>query len=381
MRILAIETSTEFCSVALWQDDMIVSRSEHVGQKHSERLIAMLDELLTTTGCRIKDMDCIAFGMGPGSFTGVRIACGTAQGMALGAALPVIGVCTLEALAETTGSHRVIAALDARMGEIYHGAYEMHDDGWHIVSEPRLCKPEDAPPVPGGDWLGAGSGFTVHNEALCKRYTGQLLDVDSNAVPVAAAVATLGAARFAEQGGIDASEALPLYLRDKVALKTGEREAAQALKFLRMRQMTHNDLMAVLAIEQAVQPFPWTSGNFSDALDSGYVCRVSESESGEIRGYAILLTAVDEAELLNIGVAATKQRKGLGRAILFDLLNLAREKNLIRVFLEVRRSNMAALALYRSSGFSEIGVRRAYYHNTEGHEDAITMAWQGKCNG
>jgi len=224
MRILALEISTEYCSVALWQDGAIVERCGLAVQKHSEMLIAMLDALLKDAGLRIQDMDGIAFGMGPGSFTGVRIACGAAQGLAFGAGLPVAGVCTLQALAEASGKPRVIAALDARMGEIYHAAYEKHDGAWVKVSEPRLGKPEEAPPLPGDGWFGAGSGFAMHSAALSGRYAGQLQGADGAAVPQAAAIAALGAARFAQGRGVDAAEALPLYLRDKVALKMSERE-------------------------------------------------------------------------------------------------------------------------------------------------------------
>ena len=141
--------------------------------------------------------------------------------------------------------------------------------------------------------------------------------------------------------------------------------------------MTLEDVNAVLAIEQAVQAYPWTRGNFIDALSRGYVCRVDE-ECGEIRGYAVLMPVLDEAELLNIGVAAGRQRKGLGRAMLLEMLDMACEKNMLRVFLEVRASNAAALALYRSAGFREIGVRRGYYQNANGSEDAITMACNTK---
>ena len=223
MRVLALDTSTEYCSVALWDDGAIAERCELVGQKHSEVLIEMLDVLLKDAGLGIKDCNGIAFGKGPGSFTGVRIACGAAQGLALGADIPVVGVCTLLALAEASGKARVIAALDARMGEVYHAAYEMHEDVWTTVSEPCLCKPEDAPQVPGDDWFGIGSGFAMHGVMLDKRYAGQLRGVDGTAVPQAAAIAVLGAAQFANGCGVDAAEALPLYLRDKVALKTSER--------------------------------------------------------------------------------------------------------------------------------------------------------------
>jgi ribosomal-protein-alanine N-acetyltransferase len=149
-----------------------------------------------------------------------------------------------------------------------------------------------------------------------------------------------------------------------------------------MRAMTLEDVDAVLAIEQAVQAYPWTRGNFIDALGHGYICRVEE-DGGEIRGYAVLMPVLDEAELLNIGVAAGQQRKGLGRAMLLEMLDMACKKNMLRVFLEVRPSNAAALALYRSSGFREIGVRRGYYQSASGSEDAITMACKltGEING
>ena len=140
-----------------------------------------------------------------------------------------------------------------------------------------------------------------------------------------------------------------------------------------MRAMTQADVDAVLAIERAVQAYPWTRGNFVDALDNGYICRVDETDSGEIRGYAILMPVMDEAELLNIGVAAGQQRKGLGRAMLAEMLDVAREKNIRCVFLEVRASNLAAIALYRSAGFSQIGLRPGYYRNADGSEDAMTM--------
>jgi len=229
MRVLALETSTEYCSVALWQDGAVVSRCELAGQKHSEILMAMLDGLLREAGCSVPDMDGIAFGRGPGSFTGVRIACGAAQGLAFGANLPVADICTLQALAQASGKPRVIATLDARMGEIYHAAYAKHGDAWETVSEPRLCKPEHAPLLSGDDWFGAGSGFAAHGTALSERYAGQLQGTDGAAVPQAAAIAVLGAAQFAQGCGKDAAAALPLYLRDKVALTISERERNRSI--------------------------------------------------------------------------------------------------------------------------------------------------------
>jgi tRNA threonylcarbamoyladenosine biosynthesis protein TsaB len=230
-RLLAIETSTEYCSVALWQDGAVSERCELVGQKHSEVLMAMLDALLQDSGFGIRDIDGIAFGKGPGSFTGVRIACGVAQGLAVGADVNGVGVCTLHAVAETCGRDKVIVALDARMGELYLAAYQKSAEGWRTVIEPCLCKAEAAPMLEGDGWCGAGNGFSVQGAALQARYDGHLQAnaLENSVFPRASAIATLGAAQFAQGNAVDAALALPLYLRDKVALKTREREAARSI--------------------------------------------------------------------------------------------------------------------------------------------------------
>ncbi len=232
MRILAIETSTEYCSAALWQDGSIIERCERVGQKHSEMLLAMVDGVLRDAGCTVQDVDGIAFGKGPGSFTGVRIACGVAQGLAFGADLKVVGVCTLHALAEASGHDKVIAVLDARMSELYFAAYEKRDGAWQTVVEPCLCTAESAPAVAGSGWFGCSSGFALNSpapspegEGLKARYGAQLCGVGAEAVPQAAAIVRLASLEFAQGHAVDAALALPLYLRDKVALTTRERAA------------------------------------------------------------------------------------------------------------------------------------------------------------
>lgn len=224
MKILAVETSTEYCSVALWQDGAVSDKFELVGQKHSEMLMAMLDGVLSDAGVTLSQMDGIAFGAGPGSFTGVRIACGVAQGLALGANLPVIGVCTLQAIAQGSGHDKVLAALDARMAEVYFAVYEKKAGAWHTVCAPCLCLPQATPAVAGNGWLGAGSGFAAHGALLQARYAGQFDSIDAACVPRARAIAELAAPLFAAGKGLDAALAMPLYLRDKVALKTSERQ-------------------------------------------------------------------------------------------------------------------------------------------------------------
>lgn len=222
MKILALETSTEFCSVALWHDGDIDGVEQHVGQSHSERLLAMVAALLQRHGLRVTGLDGIAFGEGPGSFTGLRIACGVTQGLAFAAGLPVLGVGTLLAMADSTQCERVLCCTDARMHEIYHAAYEKRAHGWHAVHVPRVLPPGGAPPVEGSGWLGCGAAFSVYRESLLRRYGDQLSDIDASIHPRAHEVAGLAAPRFARGEGQDAAAAAPLYVRDKVALKIHE---------------------------------------------------------------------------------------------------------------------------------------------------------------
>ena len=139
-----------------------------------------------------------------------------------------------------------------------------------------------------------------------------------------------------------------------------------------LRDMTASDIDAVLRIEQQAHAHPWTRGNFSDALASGYVCKVAELD-GATMGYAVLMQGVDDAELLDIGIAVQHQRRGFGRAVLEEMLRLAHALGKQRVVLEVRASNGAAIRLYRALGFTQIGLRRAYYQADNGREDAILM--------
>jgi len=223
LKILALETSSEYCSVALFVGGGTLAHEVRAVQRHSELLLPMVDEVLAEGGIALRDLDGIAFGAGPGAFTGLRIACGVAQGLAFGAELPLLGVCTLEALAEQAAAARVIAALDARMGEIYHAAYDRDVGGWRALREPSLCQALDAPQVPEGDWTGCGSGFDAHGAALRERYDGRLAQIIPGLHPRAQEMARLAAPRFAAGQGEDPAEAHPLYIRNKVALKTHER--------------------------------------------------------------------------------------------------------------------------------------------------------------
>jgi tRNA threonylcarbamoyladenosine biosynthesis protein TsaB len=223
LKILALDTSTEYCSVALWRDGVVDTRDAVAGQAHSQLLLPMVDELLRLHAVGLKDLDGIAFGRGPGSFTGLRIACGVTQGLAFGTGAPVVGVSTLLALAEAVRSEHAVCCLDARMGEIYHAAYVRLGEEWGTVHEASVCAPGAVPLLPEGAWTGCGSGFAAHGEALKTRYAGCLAEVRPEVYPHAREIARLGAREFERGRGVPAEQALPVYIRDKVALRTDER--------------------------------------------------------------------------------------------------------------------------------------------------------------
>jgi len=229
MLFAAIETSGDWCSVALWRDGEIASVERRAPNRHSELALPMLEKLLENAGLTASELEGVAFGAGPGSFTGLRIACGLAQGLAFARGLPVIAISSFEAIAQESGEARVVACIDARMREVYYSALERRGEEhsgdqrsflWHEVVPGQCVAPREAAPPPGEGWAGCGSGFQVYPEFL----SGKILRKKPEVHPTAFAVAQLAAPRFAAGEGIDAAAAAPVYLRDKVAFTTQELE-------------------------------------------------------------------------------------------------------------------------------------------------------------
>lgn len=227
MIVLVLDTSTEWCSAALWLDGRIQARRVLAEQRHSSLLLPMVDDLLRESDLSLHQLDGIGYGAGPGSFTGLRIACAVTQGLAFGADLPVVGVSTLESIAEQAGADKVLTVLDARMAEVYWAAYARDGAGWRAVAAPQLALPESVMIPPGDDWVGAGNGFAALGAVLRPRLEAGLGRIDDTLMPDAAAMAPLAARAFARGEGLDAALAAPIYLRDKVALTVDERRARQ----------------------------------------------------------------------------------------------------------------------------------------------------------
>ncbi|WP_062267592.1 tRNA (adenosine(37)-N6)-threonylcarbamoyltransferase complex dimerization subunit type 1 TsaB [Endozoicomonas arenosclerae] len=223
MKILALDTATEACSVALNLDGEIVEHFELLPRRHSRELLAMIENLLKQQNVTLGELDALAFGRGPGAFTGLRVATAMVQGLAFSVEKPVVEVSTLRALAQeglrVHHSDAVLTAIDARMGEVYWGAFRAKDGLMYPVIDEVVIAPEKViQPEGEGQWLGMGTGWQFRDQL-----SAEVINCFPEAYPRAADIAILAAADFKEGLAVPAERARPVYLRDKVALKKSER--------------------------------------------------------------------------------------------------------------------------------------------------------------
>ncbi|KGM53078.1 glycoprotease [Lysobacter concretionis Ko07 = DSM 16239] len=245
MKLLALELATEACSVALWIDGDVRERFEIAPRRHAELVLPWAGQLLAEAGLKKSQLDAIALGRGPGAFTGVRLAIAIGQGVALALDRPIVPVSTLAALAagplvgcaveypRMSGPdapvRRVLASIDARMSEIYTGAFELHGDDVFAVSAEAVLAPEQAElPDDRNDWHGIGTGFAACDGALSSRWQSRFASIDPAALPHAAAVAHLAATAFARGEALAPEQVEPAYLRNNVALTIAEQKALRA---------------------------------------------------------------------------------------------------------------------------------------------------------
>ena len=220
--LLALDTATECCSAALLHDGRVTARSEVIPRQHAQRLLPMIEELLGERQLRLQDVDALVFGRGPGAFTGVRIATGMVQGLAFAADKPVIAVSNLAALAQRAwrehGAETVAAAIDARMDEVYWGLYGLQDGVMQLLDDERVCAPEAVSlPAGVGSVAGAGTGWQ-YAERLAVTATQSWPQM----LPDASDLITLALPRWQAGEVVDAADAQPVYLRDKVATPKGQ---------------------------------------------------------------------------------------------------------------------------------------------------------------
>ncbi len=219
MRILAVDAATEACSAALLDGERVVEQFEVIGRGHAGRLLPMADELLRQAGLTPRDLDAVAFGRGPGGFTGLRIAAGIAQGLAAGGRKPVLPVSNLAAVAagaaRAHGGTQVLACMDARMGEVYWAVFDCSGERPRALTREHLSDPAAVELAAGAPAFGAGHGFAAY-PALSSRLGSLLSGVDDAALPRAGDIARIGAVDLAAGGGLEPALGLPVYLRDDV---------------------------------------------------------------------------------------------------------------------------------------------------------------------
>lgn len=225
VKILALDTATENCSVALLTDDGIYFRSEVAPRDHTKKILPMVDDVLKEAGLSLNDLDALAFGRGPGSFTGVRIGIGIAQGLAFGADLPMIGISTLEAMAQGVyrkhGESAVATAIDARMSEIYWGRFLRQEDGSWLVQDaecvisPALVVEKSIDDE--NTWFTAGTGWEAYSDLLTQLPFRR--EISSIVYPDAQDIVSLAKIELLKGNTVSVEEASPVYLRDKVTWK------------------------------------------------------------------------------------------------------------------------------------------------------------------
>ncbi|MDH5484188.1 MAG: tRNA (adenosine(37)-N6)-threonylcarbamoyltransferase complex dimerization subunit type 1 TsaB [Gammaproteobacteria bacterium] len=226
-KLLALDTSTEACSAALYIDGHIEQIYQLAPRVHTHLILGMVEQLLADAGIGVAQLDALAFGRGPGSFTGVRIATGVVQGLAFAAELPVVPVSTLASIAQAVYEdhqhNQVLAAIDARMGDVYWGAYRLNAEGLMLLVDDELVIPPDQLSRPeGDDWVGAGSGWQTYAESLSGSMGVDASRQFADYFPQAKTIARLAVADFAQGKGVDAAQALPVYLRNDVAKKSAQ---------------------------------------------------------------------------------------------------------------------------------------------------------------
>ncbi len=220
MKLLALDTAAASCSVALLTDAGLVESTIQAERVHAETVLPMVEKLLGDAGLRLGELDALAFGRGPGAFTGLRVAASVVQGLAYGAKLPVVPISNLAALAMAAhgrhGATRILACLDARMQEVYWAAYGIRGDSLEPLGTESLSPPGDLSAPGDGPWFGAGSGWGAYPEALKARIPG-LQGTDATLTASAGDIARLAFKAFKAGSAVVPEQALPVYLRDKVA--------------------------------------------------------------------------------------------------------------------------------------------------------------------
>ncbi len=214
--LLAIDTATEACSAALWIDGSVTARHVHAPNRHSELLLPMIEEVLAAGGATVAELNAVAWGRGPGAFTGLRIGAAIAQGVAFGRGIPVVPVSTLQAMAQRHCAPQVVAAIDARMDQVYWACYRNEGGLMTVIGRERLTLPREVALPKSGDWLAVGSGWDRYGRQMGAAQAQGAVRHVPHCHPRATEIAHIAASIYAQGGAVPAERAQPSYLRHRV---------------------------------------------------------------------------------------------------------------------------------------------------------------------
>ena len=366
--LLAFDSSASVASVVLaLEPGHRLERQTPAGQAQASQLLPMAESLCKEAGIGLGDLRGLVVCHGPGSFTGLRMAVGLAQGLALACGLRIQTVSGFEAVAmallsQTSANQKRLRdevfdiRFDARLGESFRGIvhWAAHREDLSLVGDPRVVPQLEAGLA--GARLVPEDG---HPAGICLAMLAMQI-VEHRLV----------SGRIAEAPLLLPAQAQPLYVRDRVAQTIAERAVAASLV---LEPLLRSDIASVMVIEHQAYPHPWTSVNFDESLAAGYH-GLKLVDQGAMVGYLVWMPVVHEAHLLNFTIAPARQRRGLGQWMLDQLVRQLRAQGFEQLLLEVRQSNSGAVRLYQRNGFVELATRRGYYPAAAGHrEDALVL--------
>jgi len=393
--ILALESSTPTLGVALLVVDErghqhIYQRLHEGSSQHAEHVLPLVDELLLEAQLTRHELTAIAFGQGPGGFTGLRVACGVAQGMALGLGIPVLPISSLLAVAQ---AHRMepfpfqVVMIDARMQELYIAAFAQATKGdqsyWQVIHPPALIEAQDVPAWLGEQiphWGGAAAKLQIVGNGLqvCEDL-GVKLDAfikGPHSRPHVQHVAELGLQGWQRGEAIAPDLAAPIYVRNKVAFTVQERADGQggnpsaAWVPVAVHALQAEHLAQIAAMDAQLQANPWSLDQLQASMQAGHQGWVL-LHGDQVYAFLLFSVAGPVAELLLVGTDPAHQRKGYATWLLEIWQAQAIQEGIEELQLEVRASNQQAQRLYERFGFHKVGVRADYYPLPEGQrEDA-----------
>lgn len=371
MKILGMDSSGLVASVAVVEDDNLLAEyTVNYKKTHSQTLLPMLDEIVKMVELDLDSIDAIAVAGGPGSFTGLRIGSATAKGLGFSLQKPLIRIPTVDGLAYNLYGCRdmVCPLMDARRNQTYTGLYEFNERGMEVLE--RQCavaieeiiekiNKRNRPVVFLGDGVKVFRSFIQENCRVSFSFAPAHVNKQR-----AAAIASLGLIYFQHGKTVAAAEFAPDYLR----LSQAERERLEKIHY---RMMKEEDILAVADIERQVFSMPWSAQSFQAALQEESLFVVA-LDGDTVVGYGGMYRSFEEGEITNVAVAPAMHNQGIGHGIMKYLLEQAWKKDITRIVLEVRVSNVNAIHLYESIGFLNCGIRKDFYEKPR--EDGIVMA-------